>query len=535
MRNIYILAFLLILTILLSIKVTKRATNLMVEGDASAEMVLSHTLSKSNELFSKDWIYPREIQLFLQLIFAPLFKVISDWSQIRFIGTLILHFLLLLSFTFMMKKANQDIYSILLGCILLLLPYCVVYGRIALYQVMYLPNIIISFFTVGLLFSVIKSYRQSKKIICVIYLLVLFAFIFFISMTSIRYIAEILFPLILVCLFSAFVKNDFLINENIHDTILWYISLLGIVIAGFAGYFFGKNTIMQTYKIGDSANINLTIRRSFNTSIWKCILHQFGFRTGVSVISIIGIFSLAGLFVAFYIFYSSIMSFKEKSLSISDVILRRMSIASFLIVVLEMCLLDGIEITPRYFISSSIWMIPLLCSYLKDYLFQNKLRPDKCFYFLCVIIMAINGLLNASFFLNPDEIAKQPYEGLPYTNPNMVKDLKRSIEFITDNNYEFGYATYWEATTITEKTNGLPVGGFTVEGNKLVPAMMLTLRSYATYPAEKVFLLMDVTNAQYFPNFEVPFEWEEVYRDTKYVIYDIVDYDQMRIYLDSNR
>ena len=84
---------------------------------------------------------------------------------------------------------------------------------------------------------------------------------------------------------------------------------------------------------------------------------------------------------------------------------------------------------------------------------------------------------------------------------------------------------------MTEKMNGFPVSGFTVEKNKIVPAALLKLRSYDSIQADKVFLLLDVTNAQYFPDFDVSFEWSEVYRDTHYVIYDIPDLDQLREYL----
>ena len=53
----------MIITFVLSVKVTRRATNLMVEGDASAEMVLSHSLSKTHEILSHDWIYGAELRV----------------------------------------------------------------------------------------------------------------------------------------------------------------------------------------------------------------------------------------------------------------------------------------------------------------------------------------------------------------------------------------------------------------------------------------------------------------------------------------
>lgn len=528
----FILLFLLMITVVFSIKVTKRATNSVIEGDASAEIVLSYKLFQNKELFSKDWRYPNEMQIFLQLIFAPLFGLFMNWSRVRFVGTLILHFFMILTFIFMMKKANQSLNSIILGIVLLLLPYCIVYGRIALYQVMYLPNIIISFILVGLLFSVMKAYSHGNMKRVFAYMSLLYGFTFLVCMTGIRFISEILMPIITVYLLSSFVTNQFQIKNKTY-TILWIISLTGTVISGIAGYLVSKHTVMKMYNIGNSSakSLSMGIRTFPEPSIWKCILHQFGYRTNIDMVSIIGILSLAGIFVAFYVLYTSIHSYIEKSMDIYNIVLRRMSFVSFLIVALEMCFINDLEVTPRYFISSSIWMIPMLCSYLDDFIEQKGINPRKLVYYGCIGVIALNGFLNMSFFLNPNGIAKQSYEGLPITNPNMVGDLKRSMEFIKENEYEFGYAPYWEATTITEKTNGLPVGGFTVEGDKIVPAAMLTLRSYDTYEADKVFLLLDVTNAQYFPDFDVSFEWSEVYRDTHYVIYDIPDLDQLRGYL----
>ena len=526
----YIQVILLIIIVFLSIKVTKRATNSVIEGDASAEIVLSYNLFKNHLLFSKDWRYPNELQIFLQLFFTPLFNLFSDWSTVRFAGTLIMHFCLILSFVFMMKKANQSKNAIILGIILLLLPYCVVYGRIALYQVMYLPNIIISFIFVGLFFSVMKSNSMGKTKVRNVYMLLLFVFTFLVCMTGIRFISEILLPILVLYFLSSFIKNNFQITNN-KDTVIWCISLAGTITTGLAGYLVSKNTIMKLYGIGDNSSKSLSIKTFPEPSIWKCILHQFGFRINIDLMSILGLFSLAGIFVAFYIFFASIYSYTEKSPDVYTMVLRRMMLVSFVIVALEMCFLNNLEITPRYYISSSVWMIPLLCS-CHDHFFEEKaISPRKLAYFCCIGIIAANGLLNMSFFLNPDGIAKQPYEGLPITNPNMIRDLKRSLEFIEKNEYQFGYAPYWEATTITEKTNGLPVGGFTVEGDKIVPAQMLTLRSYDTLPADKVFLLLDVTNAQYFPDFDVSFEWSEVYRDIHYVIYDIPNLEHMREYL----
>ena len=530
----YLLLFLMIITFVLSVKVTRRATNLMVEGDASAEMVLSHSLSKTHEILSHDWIYGAELRVVhTQLVYSLLFNYFDDWGRVRFYGTVFMHSLLILSFTFMMKQAKHSWNAIFLGCAMIIMPFNVVYGRIVLYQTFYLPNIIFGFLSIGLLFSAIRCIEKSNTLLYGLSLFILCVISFLSGLNGVRFIADIILPVLLISFLYIILKNSFDIGQNKIKSILYYIALFLMTISGLFGFFVNKGILSKQYTYSAFSDRMLTYRTYFEPSIMKCVLHQFGFKTNVPLFSFIGFSSLAGLLVVIFCIFCSFIPFtsKRKNISIDVFLFRKMMITVFICIITEMYLLGGLEITPRYFISASIWMIPLLCSYSDEFSNTKIKTPRSIIYLICLIIIICNGVLNMSFFLNPDGIAKQPYEGLPYTNPNMIRDLKRSLEFIEKNEYQFGYAPYWEATTITEKTNGLPVGGFTVEGDKIVPAQVLTLRSYDTLPADKVFLLLDVTNAQYFPDFDVSFEWSEVYRDIHYVIYDIPNLEHMREYL----
>ncbi len=531
-----LLVFLLIVTLMLSVKVTKRAADSVIEGDASAELVLAHRLSETNQLLSDDWYYSTELQVFLQLIFAPLFKVFSDWTKVRFIGTLILQLLLAASFIFMMRRAGRSLNAILLGTSMILLPYCVTYGRMVLYQVMYLPNVAVSFTVTGLMFSVIRSYREKRRTKIIVTLLILFLFSFLVSLTGVRFLAEVFFPILFVCVILALIRDSFVIGKDSRESVLFYVSLAGAVLAGLAGFLVNKTVLGEKYFIAGTSSDHLTVRTYFDTSIWKCVLHQFGYRTDVRLFSLTGIFSLCGLAVCFYCIFRSLRSFRQDASA--DVIralpMNLLPVCLFC-AFMELCLITNLEINTRYFLTSSVWLIPLLC-FDFDEVYQKKWSsPGKWMTFFIIAVVFINGVINMAFFLNPDGFAKQPYEGMPYTNPKLVGDMKGALRFLRANDYEYGYATYWEASTITEKTNGMPVSLVTFGTDKLTLRPWLTFRSYRDIPADKVFLMLDVTNAQYFPDFDVPFKWSEVYRDTRYVIYDIPEPDQIRNYLLKGR
>lgn len=534
----YILFVLFILTMCLSIKVTKRATNSMIEGDAASELVLSHNLSASHNILSHDWYYGSELRVFnTQIIFSFLFNFLNDWGKVRFYGTIFMHVILLLSFTFMMRQANQSWASVIFGSILLLLPYCVAYGRIALYQSFYLPHLTFGFLLPGLLFSVIRNCNNSKRIDCFLSLTALFLISFLSCLNGIRYIAEIMLPVTLVYILNLLIRNRFTVSNDRKESALWYIALIGMIFFGFLGFLVNKRTLLTQYSAFNFSERILTIRTYFESSILQCILHQFGFRTNIPMLSLVGILSLAGLFVCVYCFYLSFHSLQENQASFNLFLMRQMMITCTACIVFEMYLIKGLEICTRYFISSSVWMIPLLCTYFDKFIEQKTLDIKKMSYILCIATLLINGLLNMSYFLNPEGIAKQPYEGfegIDASNPNLVRDLKRPMQFIVENQYEYGFAPFWEASTITEKTNGIPVSSVKVEKDQLIKINLLTLKSYDFIETDKVFLMLDVTNAQYFPDFDVSFQWKEIYRDNHYVIYDVNDLNQIREYFIKN-
>lgn len=528
-----LLVVLLLGTVLLSVKVTRRAAYNMIEGDAATEMVLANYLSRTHEILTKEWVYSNELRvLFQQLVFTPLFSVISEWSRVRFVGTLIMQALMLFSFAFMMRQAGQRRNAVLLGCTMLLVPYCVVYGRIGLYQALYLPYVTIGFLIVGLLISVGRYYQASKKVLSVISLIILCVFTFLACLNGIRTVAEVLIPAALVLAVHVFLTNSFLIGGDKKGSAILWGSAAAMLISGLAGYLVSSRILSEIYTIADFTDRTLAVRTYFRPSIWECILHQFGYRTNIPLMSLTGILSLCGLFTAFYCYYSSACSFAAKETDLSAILFRRMLPVCTVCIALEMILIENLEISTRYFISASVWMVPLLCSRADEFLSRNEILPKKCAYFLCIGLILANGFFNMLFFLNPDGIAKQTYEGLPETNPKLVGDLKRSIDFLLENDYDFGFAPFWTAGTITEKTDGkIPVTAIWVYGQHMQPHKFLKLKYRDYQPAEKVFLLLDVTNAQYFPDFEVPFEWKEVYRDIHYVIYDVYDLDAIRAYL----
>ena len=145
---------LLFMLLLLSISTTVRFSSDILDDDASGEMILSDTFRKEKTLVPKDWFFGNEYRINNQLIWGVLLNFFDDWQTARLIGTFIIQLIYLGSFIYMMRSFGFDWERILYGCSLLILPYCVAYGRIVLYHCFYAPHIIFSFLIAGLFCTV---------------------------------------------------------------------------------------------------------------------------------------------------------------------------------------------------------------------------------------------------------------------------------------------------------------------------------------------------------------------------------------------
>ena len=96
-------SFFLILTC--SVITTWHISNNLLDDDASAELVLAKCLYDEKSLISKDFVYSTEFSINNQIIYAFLFSIFSDWTLVRFWGTLIIQLIALVSLVFLLRSA----------------------------------------------------------------------------------------------------------------------------------------------------------------------------------------------------------------------------------------------------------------------------------------------------------------------------------------------------------------------------------------------------------------------------------------------
>ncbi len=139
-----------------------RHVDKLIDNDASSELVLGHFLSSGWGIISKSWNYSTEIRfLNNQIIFSFFFHFLKDWHTVRILSSIVLYLILAGSFYYLSVQAGLKRYFPVMMPFLLL-PISEIYSDIILIGLYYIPHIVISFLSVGLILHIEKCYDGTK-------------------------------------------------------------------------------------------------------------------------------------------------------------------------------------------------------------------------------------------------------------------------------------------------------------------------------------------------------------------------------------
>lgn len=540
--KIWVPALLLILAVCLTLKTTYYATEHYLDGDASSELVLAHHLAETGQILSTDWYYSTELRVLnTQLVYAPLFRIFSDWHMVRFVGALIMQALLVLSFAYLCKQTSLSLGAFFLGAALLISPTSIAYGRIVLYHCYYMPHIILSFLIVGLYLSSYKKFTIRRygpaSLRCLLLLLLSFGS----GLGGVRQVIITHLPLLLVVVYRIFregpqtplwiaIKNN--LGKLSLGCLCTFAFLIGFVIntSVFHRLFEFKDYTQLVYEIIDTQKLSDLIYG---------LLHQFGFRRQLKILSRSGLITLGSIIIAAYCIGSSIhRCIKNTDHPCFSKQIVSLFFSSALCVMLCVFILADSEWQyVLYLIPVAVWYIPLLCIQYDSFSIHSLYVRHSDTHLLLTLLLLIPSIaVNVLFFNAHNTSFSQLYEGLTYKNENLVQQLQQPLKSIQENSYTIGYSTFWNGNTITEITDGqikmigleLKEGKDANDTESALPSFSyykwLTLKSYHDLDPEKVFLLL--TSAENEAYLEMPFEdkGEVIYEDDGcFIVYGFDD------------
>lgn len=416
-----------------------------IDSDDASEMVLAHQLAGEGGLISRNWYYSTELRVLnTQLVLAPLCRIFSSWHTVRIIGLAVLMGLVTASFLYFARGAGLGRWG-LWAAPMLWLPLSGAYAQYVFQNLGYIPYMIYAFLTFGLLFRLCRALPGARRKAQAAALALLS---FGVGLGGVRELIELYLPLAgalaLLALLELRAKGilpDFsggfkaLRGLNAAPALGW--SLLALAGAA-AGLACNHLVLPRWFAFGEFDDLHFT---PFSWSNAHAMLGDlpglFGFVDGAPAVSAAApgnLFSLvlcAGSFWAAAHILRRPAGFARPAVVLSAFFYVSLAAHALLFLFTDM------YYTARYNMLTVLLFLPILA------FCAQKLQKISAPAAAAALAVFVAGMLC---------IAAAQYGDMLATHRNGGRQA--AAAWLTENGYEAGYATFWNANVLTELSNG---------------------------------------------------------------------------------
>ena len=460
-----------------------------VDSDMASEMVLADLLNQEGSLFSSNWGYSTEIRVFYLQIFyrIALFIFPHNWYAARMLGQAA--WMLLLAGCYLYAARGVGLKnSGAWGAAALMCPFGIWYLWYGPFGGFYIPHMVLLLLSFGF---VIRIVRSSQKIKIFLYLLLLALVSFINGLGSIKGILALYLPMCMAAVLLVFLKLYRNPSKPPKPELLYMgCSLFCLLFSGI-GYLLNGKLLSSRYHF---LNHNDRIWSSFDLSMllkrWCEFLSLLGFQnteldilnTHTTLFSISGLLGALSLILVLMVIASIIcLFFKSKVLSPIALITFYTFLCTCVVQGSVFAFTSGIDVpNPSYWLTPMPLLFLILQLGLENASLQipHSQESFAIIFMVCIIGVSVSSI--HTFFSAP---------------PRAVPELEPVAEWLSENGYTHGYATFWHSNVLTEWSNG-ELDMHSISDSSLDvtdPHSWLERLDHATPPTGKVFLL---TNAE---------------------------------------
>jgi len=487
-----------------------RTTN----ADDASELVLGRLLEEENSILSENWYYSTELRLLnTNLVYAFFFRFTDSWHTVRMLSYGLMYALLLLT-AFLYAKADRkaSLTDPLPAC-LLLIPTSELYYQIVLKGGFYLPHLTIALGIIALWERYLHAGKRGSRglILGLGMVLALLS-----GMGGPRQVLTLFAPMLLAAGWMYFLNKE----ENRKGLLF----AAAVFLCGAAGY--AVNTLILSkiyaFKTWEPAFAFPTAART--DALVKGFLAVFGYRSGpVSIGNI-----LANGICVFWIGLSGLAAVrafrKRDEVPAGYVRIAALTCAALLLFIL-LYLFTDMYFTNQYFLPVTMLTIPLLMQFFRNVSWKKSV--------LWTVVLVLTG----------GALAGAGISMAQKSGRDANASRREVVQFLTENDYRQGYATFWNANILTELSDGrievwiwADNGG--AEQGKGWPEdfenvdkiyRWLQRRSHdGQHPEGKVFLLMTHAEYETCPWIEYDTDKQIVFENAAYRVLGYNSYEEMK-------
>lgn len=483
----------------------------IVDSDLASDMILANILNKEHSFFSYSWYYSTEIKAVGLHWFYKLGLLIfpNDWHLARVFGmviALLLYSVAVLLLTRCMGLGKIGVW--MAGA--LLWPFGRRYLVYAIYGGYYL---VYTFFYILVLYFMFKSVEKSGKarikwcaLACIVSLAA--------CLNGVKQLMVFQAPLILAVMILLLLalsdskKTDWRSALQACDTEVWLtIEVVATTFAGLVGYIIDTKVLAAHYAFKSFSGVTWN-RFGMDWTLDRALMdffHEFGYQDGVGVFHFSGIASGVGLLIGAWVFFCIVrLVWRYKKLNVAQ---RLMTL--LMLTMLAVC---GIAYTYFGNYCQYFWLtcMPVAIAVMMIEIKTEDLHLPGARSMLTLVLAGAITLCSLNNVRQEIEHPTLAHVG-----------LDKVANWLVENGYKEGYATFWNGSAMVEMTSGkldvwMPgdLNNVSIEG-WLQPDYHLT-----RYP-EHPFVLVDTeTNGAPEENGLIRNgHGTEVYNDGRYVVY----------------
>lgn len=487
-----------------------------LDSDMAAEMMFSRLLAEEGRIIATpNWYYSTEFRiLYTQLIMGPLFLIMENWHAIRTITNVVFYIFLTASWFYFIKPFRVKRSLAVLAAVILLLPFSETMMTHVQMGNTYMSHMIISFLFFGMFLRLaaekgLKQMRRAELIVLYTVLAVIC------GISGVRYLFVLQCPLVLAAFFFVLRSEPFQafrgemsrrhFREIVRGEEFRYFSysVLGIVgsVAGYAVnvLYIGKKYVFQTYE--STLFIPIYEGELFDRlqNAIGCLLMLFGYIPQKGVLSLRGIVTLSAFVLLFLFVWCTAKAFRETE---------GPRFFSVLFLVTAFCLnffvfvFTTSTMVPRYYLTVFIFVLPVLCFYLEG----RSPGFDRA---------AVAVLLAGCLFLGTAKVV------FSFVTVDKNAEKYQVADFLRENGYHFGFATYTNGNIVTEITNGeVEIANVGDPEHLEYFTWSSPVRYYESgYCGGEVFLLLTAEEESTFADASALQVGDRVYGDSSYAVY----------------
>lgn len=427
----------------------------LINSDASAELILGKQLKETGGFLSKNWYYSSELRVFnTQIVYKLGFYVFpNNWHLVRIFSIAVLLGVFVLSclfFVWAMGLGREGIW----WSAIVIWPFGQWYAWNVIYCSYYIPHIVLSLLSIGLLCKAIRGKGYRKYLFGCFLLIVGFVA----GLGGTRQLMVCYVPLFLVMIlllfFSGMGEVTFLHRKYTRWKIekgALIVSVL-LLLAASAGYLINAKILSNIYYYADQGGTlwsDFELTRALD--VLADFLALFGWQTSVAVLSLKGVLAALGLLFGLMIGYCVIWLLRHfHQLLWEEEVLTGYFIMAFLV--------DGLLYSASTVYNQSYWIpiVPfaMLAIFMKIRVAkritteqgdqqETKFRKRFLQYYQKALILGIVVLCSINTMLNP-------YPTSMETDLN----IRGAAAFLDESGYTEGFASFWNSDVITELTDG---------------------------------------------------------------------------------